>query len=71
MLCKALEIVQKYNMYPECVKLDLVLPVLSNHKTNSYLKECADICGITKNLTLPIARHTLATTVTLSNGVNI
>ena len=48
---------------------DKVLPVLSNQKMNSYLKEIADACNINKNLTYHIARHTFATTVTLSNGV--
>lgn len=38
---------------------------------NAYLKEIADLCGINKNLTYHIARHTFATTVTLSNGVPI
>jgi integrase len=38
---------------------------------NAYLKEIADVCGIHKNLTFHIARHTFATTVTLSNGVPI
>ena len=38
---------------------------------NSYLKEIADVCGITKTLTFHMARHTFATTVTLSNGVPI
>ncbi|MHA4811193.1 tyrosine-type recombinase/integrase [Flavitalea flava] len=36
---------------------------------NAYLKEIADLCGIRKNLTYHIARHTFATTITLSNGV--
>ncbi|CAM4154120.1 site-specific integrase [Gillisia limnaea] len=49
----------------------LLLPVLSNQKTNAYLKEIADLCGINKNLTFHLARHTFATTVTLSNGVPI
>ena len=48
-----------------------MLPVLSNQKMNSYLKEIADLCEISKNLTFHIARHTFATTVTLSNGVPI
>lgn len=38
---------------------------------NGYLKEIADVCGIKKTLTFHIARHTFATTVTLSNGVPI
>lgn len=38
---------------------------------NSYLKEIADLCRITKKLTFHIARHTFATTVTLSNDVPI
>ena len=38
---------------------------------NAYLKELADICGIRKNLTYHLARHTFATTVTLTNGVSI
>src|ERR1700760_2451006 len=47
------------------------LPILSNQKMNAYLKEIADCCGIKKHLTFHIARHTFATTVTLSNGVPI
>jgi len=38
---------------------------------NSYLKELGDICDINKNITMHIARHTIATLVTLSNGVPI
>jgi len=48
-----------------------LLPILSNQKLNSYLKEIADLCGINKNITFHLARHTFATTVTLSNGVPI
>jgi site-specific recombinase XerD len=48
-----------------------VLPVISNQKLNSYLKEIADVCGILTNLTFHLARHTFATTVTLGNGVSI
>ena len=43
--------------------------MISNQKLNSYLKEIADLCGIEKNLTFHLARHTFATTVTLCNGV--
>lgn len=38
---------------------------------NAYLKEIADVCEIEKDLTFHIARHTFATTVTLTNGVPI
>ncbi|MET3981991.1 site-specific recombinase XerD [Mucilaginibacter sp. UYP25] len=71
LLTQALQIIQKYEHHPECADLDKVLPVLSNQKMNSYLKEIADVCGITKELTFHIARHTFATSVTLANGVSI
>jgi site-specific recombinase XerD len=48
-----------------------VIPVTSNQKTNRALKKIADHCNIKKELTFHIARHTFATTVTLSNGVPI
>ena len=38
---------------------------------NEYLKELTDICEIKKNLSMHVARHTFATSVTLSNGVPI
>jgi site-specific recombinase XerD len=50
---------------------ETVLPVLSNQKMNSYLKEIGDVCGINKNLTFHLARHTFATSVTLAKGVPI
>lgn len=67
----AQEMVLKYENHPQCVNSDVLFPVLSNQKMNSYLKEIANICGIGKELTYHIARHTFATTVTLSNGVPI
>lgn len=57
--------------YEGALPEDKILPVLSNQKMNAYLKEIADVCGITKNLTFHLARHTFATTVTLSKGVPI
>jgi len=64
-------ILDKYKNHPVCKNEDKLLPILSNQKMNAYLKEIADICGINKELTFHIARHTFATTVTLSNGVPI
>ena len=71
LLPPALAIIEKYKDYPTCCDSGHVLPVLSNQKMNAYLKEIADVCGISKNLTFHIARHTFATTITLSNGVPI
>ncbi len=65
------EIIQKYAANPQCLNEDRLLPVLSNQKMNSYLKEIAGVCGINKELTFHIARHTFATSITLTNGVPI
>lgn len=46
-----------------------LLPMKSNQKMNDYLKEIATICGINKKLSTHCARHTFATSVTLSRGV--
>jgi site-specific recombinase XerD len=67
----AQELLDRYADHPQCKAKDKVLPILSNQKMNAYLKEIADCCGITKRLTFHIARHTFATTITLSNGVPI
>jgi len=64
-------LIKKYKDDPFLQDKNLVLPVLSNQKMNAYIKEIADLCGITKNLTFHLARHTFATTVTLTNGVPI
>lgn len=57
--------------YKGTTKDGRLLPVLSNQKMNSYLKEIATLCGIEKNITFHLARHTFATTITLSQGVSI
>ncbi|MEB3800484.1 site-specific integrase [Flavobacterium columnare] len=64
-------IIDKYENHPQCNNEDKLLPILSNQKMNAYLKEIAGICEIEKELTFHIARHTFATTVTLTNGVPI
>jgi len=71
LLPAALEILNRYQDHPQCDNKGLVLPVLSNQKMNAYLKEIADLCNILKHLTFHLARHTFATTVTLSNNVPI
>jgi site-specific recombinase XerD len=71
LLPPALEILEKYEDYAEAMNGKQLLPVITNQKLNAYLKEIADVCGINKKLTFHIARHTFATTVTLTNGVPI
>ncbi len=71
LLPKAFTLIEKYRDHPRTVHYGSLLPKLSNQKLNSYLKEIADLCGLKKNLTFHMARHTFATTVTLSNGVPI
>ena len=71
LLNKARRILLKYQDHPRVSGRNRLLPTLSNQKTNSYLKEISDFCGINKNLTFHVARHTFATTVTLTNGVPI
>lgn len=67
-LPKAWKILEKYRHYPTYNGL---LPICSNQKVNAYLKEVAGACGVHKNITFHVARHTIATTVMLSNGVPI
>ena len=64
-------IIDKYSDHPQSVNEEKLLPILSNQKMNAYLKEIAGVCEIEKELTFHIARHTFATTVTLTNGVPI
>ena len=49
-------ILEKYKTHPECLKKGVV-PVPSNQRMNSYLKEIADICGINKPLSTHVAKH--------------
>ena len=65
------QIIDRYKDHPEVKNGEYILPVLSNQKSNAFLKEIAIMCGITKPLTTHLARHTFATTVTLTNGVPI
>ena len=71
LLPTATQLIKKYSNHPLCINKDMPLPVPSNQKMNGYLKEIAAMCGIDKILTSHIARHTFATTITLSNGVPI
>ena len=69
MLDQAKEIYDKDSNERE--KTGYVLPRLSHQKFNCFIKTIAQLVGINKNLTHHVARHTFATTVTLTNGVPI
>lgn len=71
LLQPALAIIEKYKEHPQASNKMKLLPIPSNQKANAYLKEIADLCEIKKQLTFHVARHTFATTVTLTNGVPI
>ncbi len=71
LLPTALAILDKYKNNPVANSANKLLPVLSNQKMNAYLKEIATICKIEKNFSTHLARHTFATTVTLTNGVSL
>jgi len=63
LLPRALEILKLYE------NDNSLLPVISNQRFNSYLKEIASIIGIEKRLTHHTARKTFASTVLLYNNV--
>jgi integrase len=69
LLAKAKEIISRYEEYPSELNNYYLLPVYSNQKVNSYLKEIGSKIGIKKKLTFHVARHTFATTLTLLNDV--
>lgn len=72
LLDSPIEIIKKY--YPDFPNVKnqniTIFEKLTNQKTNEYLKEIAEVCGITKNLTFHVARKSFAT-IALDNGVSI
>lgn len=56
LFAEAEEIINKYS-----TGAGRIFPPRSNQRLNSYLKEIGSICGITKDLTTIVARHTFAT----------
>ena len=71
LLSKAMSLIISYREDIRCEIHNTLFPRISNQKVNEYLKEIATAAGIQKNLTFHMARHTFATTVTLTNGVPI
>ncbi len=71
LLPPVMELIEKYRNHPETIKNKTLLPMISNQKSNAYLKEIATLCQIDTYLTFHVARYTFATAVTLSNNVPI
>ncbi|WP_349663449.1 site-specific integrase [Cellulophaga lytica] len=71
LLSKSCSLIEKYKNHPLTQETNTLFPKITNEKVNFYLKEIALATGLKKNLTFHMARHTFATTVTLSNGVPI
>jgi len=59
------------DIYKKHKNTNRIFPMISNQKTNKALKEIALLCNFNKKLTFHSARHTFATTITLTNGVPI
>ena len=70
LLPPAQKILSKYITGNEPINKPL-LPMISNQRMNSYLKEIAEILGINKRLTTHTARKTFASTILLNNDVPI
>lgn len=64
----ALKILNRY-WTPDKGMNDKIFPYVSNQEANRNVKIIRATCGIFKEMTFHLARHTFATTVTLKNGV--
>lgn len=67
----AQEFIERYRGYPGKIDETRVFPVKSRKSMCTTIKRIAQKCGITKNLSTHIGRHTFGTTVTLEKGVPI
>jgi integrase len=64
----AYSIIEKYENHQKIRGTDLLLPVIHMNDFNQLLKMISVMCGVKKNLTSHIARHTFATTNWLNKG---
>lgn len=71
LLAQAWKIIEKYKNDPIVGSKNAILPYFTNQKINQYLKDVTKECKINKYINFHLARHTFATTVTLTNGVPI
>ncbi len=71
LLPQAVEYISQLRDYKAHIKPNMMLPMLSNQKYNTYLKEIGDICGIHKNLTSHVGRKTFSIGISLRSKVSI
>ncbi len=69
LLPEADRIIEKHKNDIECKVHEKLLPVPSNQRFNAYLKEVADLCGITKTLHTHLGRYFFINNVILANDV--
>lgn len=67
----AYSIIEKYKNHQKIKGTELLLPVIHMNDFNQLLKMISLLCGVKKNLTSHIARHTFATTNWLNKGGSI
>ena len=71
LLPPALDLLEKYKGHYQCRIKNVLLPVRCNASYNRMLKQICTLAGIDKNLTIHVARHTFATTVTQDNNISL
>ena len=58
---KTADLIEKYKSNPFCINKNVLIPVISNQKTNFYLKQIAEKAKIQKPITCHIGRYCFAT----------
>jgi integrase len=71
MLPRAHELIKELQEYDTHIRKGYLLPIMSNQKYNSYLKEISEICGIPKTLTSHVGRKTFSIGLALRSSVSI
>lgn len=67
----AANLINRYRRSPASIERGYIFPFITNQYINRQLKIIKEICDINIPVSLHVARHTFAKTVTLKNGVPI
>ena len=71
LLPQAYQLIQDLQVYKTNIRKGMLLPIISNQKYNTYLKEIADQCGIPKTITSHVGRKTFSIGIALRSSVSI